>query len=218
MDTEEIKLNPYAPPGTSAPATKRVRHEADRTRPIVPAVIGLFTYGSSSPYALVLCIEQYLLWARSSIPWSTHIAMVLSIFGTMGWIELNLLCFSESMFAGLGLYVWSASVAFLIWLIWRIVLFQRKSAENAMGIGSIALTWLLQQDQGKKPKAIALAKPHNDLLPRKPQIEPKAKAMISLFQHGGPRTSHLSLCWSRFPFNGRCRPSCERHYLLGKHS
>ena len=72
-------------------------------------------------------------------------------------------------------------------------LFSRRQflAENAMGIGSIALTWLLQQEQGKKPKAIALAKPHNDLLPRKPHFEPKAKAMISLFQHGGP--SHMDL-------------------------
>ena len=72
-------------------------------------------------------------------------------------------------------------------------LFSRRQflAENAMGIGSIALTWLLQQDQGKQPKAIALAKPHNDLLPRRTHFEPKAKAMISLFQHGGP--SHMDL-------------------------
>jgi hypothetical protein len=54
-------------------------------------------------------------------------AMVLSIIGTMGWIGLNLVCFSEPMFAGLWLYGLSASVAFLIWLIWRIVLFRRKS-------------------------------------------------------------------------------------------
>jgi hypothetical protein len=127
MDREEIELNPYAPPGISSPATKQIQHEADRSRPIIPAIIGVFTYGSSSPYALVLCIEQYLRSARSSIPWSTHVAMVLSIFGTMVWIGLTLLCFSESMLAGLGLYMLIASVTFLIWLIWRIVLFQRKS-------------------------------------------------------------------------------------------
>jgi hypothetical protein len=127
MDTEEIELNPYAPPGISSPATKPIQHEADRSRPIIPAVIGVFTYGSSSPYALVLCIEQYLRCERSSIPWSTHVAMVLSVLGTMGWIGLTLLCFSESMLAGLGLYMLIASVTFLIWLIWRIVLFQRKS-------------------------------------------------------------------------------------------
>jgi len=127
MDRKEIELNPYAPPGISSPATKQIQHEADRSRPIIPAIIGVFTYGSSSPYALVLCIEQYLRCARSSIPWSTHVAMVLSIFGTMVWIGLTLLCFSDSMFAGLGLYLLIASVAFLIWMIWRIVLFQRKS-------------------------------------------------------------------------------------------
>ncbi len=56
-------------------------------------------------------------------------------------------------------------------------LFSRRQflAENAMGIGSLALTWLLQQEQGKKPKSIALAKPHNDLLPRKPHFESKPK-------------------------------------------
>ncbi|MFO1066384.1 MAG: DUF1501 domain-containing protein [Pirellulales bacterium] len=41
-----------------------------------------------------------------------------------------------------------------------------------------------------KPKGIA-DKPHNDLLPRAPHFAPKAKAMISLFQHGGP--SHVDL-------------------------
>ena len=47
-------------------------------------------------------------------------------------------------------------------------LFSRRQflAENAMGIGSIALTWLLQQEQGKEPKSFALAKPHYDVLPR----------------------------------------------------
>ncbi len=124
MATEEIELNPYAPPGTSAPAATQIPHEEGRSRPIIPAVIGVFTYGSSSPYALVLCIEQYLGCARSSIPQSTHVAMGLSIYGTLCWIVLNLICYSE----GLALYVWSASVAFLIWLIWRIVVFQRKSA------------------------------------------------------------------------------------------
>lgn len=132
MDTEEFKPNPYAPPGTYAAETKQLRHEADRSKPIIPAIIGVFTYGSSSPYALVLCIEQYLRWARYSIPWSTHVAMVLSIFGTIVWIGLNLVCSWESMYGGLGFYVWSASAAFLIWLIWRIVLFQRKSTSDQL--------------------------------------------------------------------------------------
>ncbi len=64
-------------------------------------------------------------------------------------------------------------------------------ANNAMGIGSIALAWLLKQDQASaKPKGVAL-KPYNDLLPREPHFTPRAKAMISLFQHGGP--SHMDL-------------------------
>ncbi|MBD3674459.1 MAG: DUF1501 domain-containing protein [Planctomycetaceae bacterium] len=61
-----------------------------------------------------------------------------------------------------------------------------------MGIGSIALAWLLQQDRAQaKPKSVTLREPHNDLLPREPHFEPKAQAMISLFQHGGP--SHMDL-------------------------
>ncbi len=63
---------------------------------------------------------------------------------------------------------------------------------NAMGIGGVALAWLLQQDRAQaKPRSIALEKPHNDLLPRQPHFTPKAHAMISLFQHGGP--SHMDL-------------------------
>jgi hypothetical protein len=65
-------------------------------------------------------------------------------------------------------------------------------SHNAMGIGSIALAWLLKQDQLQaKPKSVTLREPHNDLLPRKPHFTPKAQAMISLFQHGGP--SHMDL-------------------------
>lgn len=60
-----------------------------------------------------------------------------------------------------------------------------------MGIGSIALAWMLQQEQLQaKPKSVT-AKPFNDLKPRPPAFEPRAKAMISLFQHGGP--SHMDL-------------------------
>ncbi len=63
-------------------------------------------------------------------------------------------------------------------------------AQNAMGIGSIALAWMMQQEALAKPKSVT-AKPFNDLKPRTPAFEPKAKAMISLFQHGGP--SHMDL-------------------------
>lgn len=71
--------------------------------------------------------------------------------------------------------------------------YSRRSflANNAMGIGSIALAWMLQQEQLQaKPKSVT-AKPFNDLKPRPPAFEPRAKAMISLFQHGGP--SHMDL-------------------------
>lgn len=66
-------------------------------------------------------------------------------------------------------------------------------AMNAMGIGSLALTWLLQQD---KLLAEAPAKPHGDALkfdltPKAPPAQPRARAMISLFMQGGP--SHLDL-------------------------
>src|SRR4051812_16506628 len=64
-------------------------------------------------------------------------------------------------------------------------------ARNAMGIGSFALASLLQQDE-------ALAAPHIprgnlklDLAPKPPHHVPRAKAMISLFMHGGP--SHVDL-------------------------
>lgn len=65
-------------------------------------------------------------------------------------------------------------------------------AENAMGIGSVALAWLLQQEQARaNPKAVGLMQPHNDLRPRDPHFTPRANAMISLFQHGGP--AHMDL-------------------------
>src|SRR6187551_1016705 len=63
---------------------------------------------------------------------------------------------------------------------------------NALGIGGIALSWMLQQDRmlaapPTKPTDIKF----NDLKPRTPQFRPQATSMISLFQHGGP--SHMDL-------------------------
>jgi hypothetical protein len=63
---------------------------------------------------------------------------------------------------------------------------------NAMGIGGMALAWMLQQERllGAPP-----SKPQdnkiNDLKPRTPDFTPRASAMISLFMHGGP--SHVDL-------------------------
>lgn len=65
-------------------------------------------------------------------------------------------------------------------------------AENAMGIGAVALAWLLQQDELLAvPKNLPKDNPHYDLKPKPPRFAPQAKAMISLFQHGGP--SHVDL-------------------------
>jgi hypothetical protein len=64
---------------------------------------------------------------------------------------------------------------------------------NAFGLGSIALAWLLRQDN----LLASPVKPHSpdevrfDLLPKKPHFEPKAKAMISLFMMGGPSQMDL---------------------------
>ena len=64
--------------------------------------------------------------------------------------------------------------------------------QQAMGVGSLALAWLLQQENASaKLKKITSDSERFDLLPKTPHHEPKAKAMISLFQHGGP--SHMDL-------------------------
>jgi hypothetical protein len=67
-----------------------------------------------------------------------------------------------------------------------------------MGLGSLALTWLLHQD-GFTPRAAAagapvkptLERPVYDLKPKAPPAPARARAMIQLFMQGGP--SHLDL-------------------------
>ena len=60
-------------------------------------------------------------------------------------------------------------------------------ATNAMGIGSLALAWLLKQDNLlAAPVQPALEPVTYDLKPKPPHFEPRAKAMISLFMQGGP--------------------------------
>jgi hypothetical protein len=59
-----------------------------------------------------------------------------------------------------------------------------------MGVGGIALQWLLSDQAVGKPPVLK-DQPHRDLLARQPHFEPRANAMISLFQHGGP--SHMDL-------------------------
>jgi hypothetical protein len=69
---------------------------------------------------------------------------------------------------------------------------RRFLAENAMGIGSVALAWLLQHDAARAaPKLLPKDTQHFDLRPKRPHFAPRANAMISLFQHGGP--SHVDL-------------------------
>ena len=64
--------------------------------------------------------------------------------------------------------------------------------ENAMGIGSVALAWLLREEQLlATPQNVPKETQHFDLLPKQPMFAPRANAMISLFQHGGP--AHMDL-------------------------
>lgn len=63
---------------------------------------------------------------------------------------------------------------------------------NAMGIGSVALAWLLREENLlATPPSIPRQPQSFDLKPKAPNSQPRAKAMISLFMHGGP--SHIDL-------------------------
>src|SRR5262249_25067956 len=64
-------------------------------------------------------------------------------------------------------------------------------AENAMGIGATALAWLTAQEAKAIPSKLPKDPATFDLKPKAPHFAPRAKAMISLFQHGGP--SHVDL-------------------------
>jgi len=65
-------------------------------------------------------------------------------------------------------------------------------ARNSMGIGGLALAWILQREKLlATPKEIPRGQRRFDLKPKQPHFEPRAKAMISLFMHGGP--SHMDL-------------------------
>jgi hypothetical protein len=69
---------------------------------------------------------------------------------------------------------------------------RRFLAENAMGIGALAFAWLSSQQRAAAvPSKFAQERAHFDLKPKPPNVAPRATAMISLFQHGGP--SHVDL-------------------------
>ncbi len=64
-------------------------------------------------------------------------------------------------------------------------------SQQALGLGGVALAWLMREEH-------LLAAPHIpreihafDMLAKPPQAPPRARAMISLFMHGGP--SHVDL-------------------------
>jgi hypothetical protein len=65
-------------------------------------------------------------------------------------------------------------------------------ATNALGLGSVALAWLLNEEGLLAEPARPELEPQKfDLTPKKPHIKPQARSMISLFMQGGP--SHLDL-------------------------
>jgi hypothetical protein len=64
-------------------------------------------------------------------------------------------------------------------------------AKTGMGVGSVALAWLLHQEGALAEPAGIRPQVPKDLLSRKPHAAPRASAMISLFMHGGP--SHVDL-------------------------
>ena len=64
--------------------------------------------------------------------------------------------------------------------------------QGSLGIGALAAAWMLRQDGAiAKPPKVPKEEQTYDLLPKRTHFEPTAKAMISLFQHGGP--SHMDL-------------------------
>ncbi|MEZ6131766.1 MAG: DUF1501 domain-containing protein [Planctomycetaceae bacterium] len=64
--------------------------------------------------------------------------------------------------------------------------------QGSLGIGSLAAAWMLNQTAASaKPPMVGIEQQAFDLSPKQPHFEPRAKAMISLFQHGGP--SHMDL-------------------------
>src|SRR5687768_1849475 len=65
-------------------------------------------------------------------------------------------------------------------------------AENAMGIGAVALAWLSSQRFAQAiPQKLTKEASSFDLKNKAPHFAPRATSMISLFQHGGP--SHVDL-------------------------
>ena len=65
-------------------------------------------------------------------------------------------------------------------------------AQQAFGLGGLALAWLLQEDRAfAVPSKPNLEPAHYDFTPKPPAHPPQARAMISMFMQGGP--SHIDL-------------------------
>ncbi|MEZ6112017.1 MAG: DUF1501 domain-containing protein [Pirellulaceae bacterium] len=65
-------------------------------------------------------------------------------------------------------------------------------SHNALGVGGLALAWLLQQEGAvAKPASTNTTPASFDMTPKPPHFAPRATAMISMFMHGGP--SHVDL-------------------------
>ena len=65
-------------------------------------------------------------------------------------------------------------------------------AQQGLGLSTVALAWLLQQDGVlAEPAKPNLERTSFDLLPKRPEYQPQATAMVSMFMQGGP--SHLDL-------------------------
>jgi hypothetical protein len=62
---------------------------------------------------------------------------------------------------------------------------------TGIGLGSLALAWLLKDDSLRANESVPSAVPHNDLRPRPSHFPAQARAVIQLYQEGGP--SHLDL-------------------------
>jgi len=63
---------------------------------------------------------------------------------------------------------------------------------NALGVGGVALAWLLHQEQASAtPVNIPRGPQSFDTKPKSTHHAPRARAMISMFMHGGP--SHMDL-------------------------
>ena len=65
-------------------------------------------------------------------------------------------------------------------------------SRHVLGLGSVALATLLQQDKLlATPANVPRGPASYDLLPKQPHFAPRARSMISLFMHGGP--AHMEL-------------------------